>query len=138
MNDDVTPSIPIFVNTFYPPNQPSARRCAQFGRAVVRAVQSWPVDARIALVGSGGLTHFVINERIDELVLDGIRDGDLTKITGLPESIFQSGTSEIKNWIPVAAAMMELKIPAHIVDYVPCYRSIAGTGNAMGFAYWQR
>jgi 3-O-methylgallate 3,4-dioxygenase len=70
--------------------------------------------------------------------LDGIRDGDLTKITGLPESIFQSGTSEIKNWIPVAAAMMELGIPAHVVDYVPCYRSIAGTGNAMGFVYWQR
>ena len=22
------------------------------------------------------------------------------------------------------------------VDYVPCYRSKAGTGNAMGFAYW--
>jgi 3-O-methylgallate 3,4-dioxygenase len=138
MNDDVTPSIPIFVNTFYPPNQPSARRCAQFGRAVVRAVQNWPVEARIALVGSGGLTHFVINETIDELVLDGIRDGDLTKITSLPESIFQSGTSEIKNWIPVAAAMNELGIPAHVVDYVPCYRSIAGTGNAMGFVYWQR
>jgi hypothetical protein len=24
-----------------------------------------------------------------------------------------------------------------LIDYVPCYRSIAGTGNAMGFAQWQ-
>ena len=24
-----------------------------------------------------------------------------------------------------------------LVDYVPCYRSEAGTGNAMCFAYWQ-
>jgi hypothetical protein len=23
------------------------------------------------------------------------------------------------------------------VDYVPCYRSEAGTGNGMLFAYWQ-
>jgi hypothetical protein len=24
-----------------------------------------------------------------------------------------------------------------LIDYVPCYRSIAGTGNAMGFGYWE-
>ena len=24
-----------------------------------------------------------------------------------------------------------------LVDYVPCYRTEAGTGNAMGFVYWQ-
>ncbi|MFT5440911.1 MAG: 3-O-methylgallate 3,4-dioxygenase, partial [Alphaproteobacteria bacterium] len=24
-----------------------------------------------------------------------------------------------------------------LVDYVPCYRSLAGTGNAMGFLYWE-
>jgi 3-O-methylgallate 3,4-dioxygenase len=24
-----------------------------------------------------------------------------------------------------------------VIDYVPCYRSPAGTGNAMAFAYWR-
>jgi hypothetical protein len=24
----------------------------------------------------------------------------------------------------------------HLIDYVPCYRSEAGTGNAMAFGYW--
>jgi 3-O-methylgallate 3,4-dioxygenase len=24
-----------------------------------------------------------------------------------------------------------------VVDYVPCYRTPAGTGNAMGFVYWK-
>ena len=28
-------------------------------------------------------------------------------------------------------------VPAQVVDYVPCYRSLAGTGNAMGFVYWR-
>jgi hypothetical protein len=51
---------------------------------------------------------------------------------------YQSGTSEIKNWIPVVAGAVELGMPAQVVDYVPCYRSLAGTGNAMGFVYWRR
>jgi hypothetical protein len=33
--------------------------------------------------------------------------------------------------------MSALGVPAHVVDYIPCYRSLAGTGNAMGFVYWQ-
>ena len=32
---------------------------------------------------------------------------------------------------------MDLGRDMTLVDYVPCYRSEAGTGNAMGFAYWQ-
>jgi 3-O-methylgallate 3,4-dioxygenase len=55
----------------------------------------------------------------------------------ISEDLYQSGSSEIKNWIPLAGAMAELGWPATIVDYVPCYRSEAGTGNAMGFAYWE-
>jgi Catalytic LigB subunit of aromatic ring-opening dioxygenase len=138
MRDAVIPSVPVFVNTFYPPNQPPAIRCAELGRAIASAVQEWPSSARVALIASGGLSHFVIDEALDDLVLQGLRNGDLTSITALAESVFQSGTSEIKNWIPLAAAMIELDIPAHIVDYVPCYRSLAGTGNAMGFAYWRK
>jgi hypothetical protein len=138
MRDAVIPSVPVFVNTFYPPNQPPAVRCAELGRAIARSVQEWPSSTRVALIASGGLSHFVIDEALDSLVLEGLRKGDLTSITALAESVFQSGTSEIKNWIPLAAAMIELGIPAHIVDYVPCYRSLAGTGNAMGFAYWRK
>jgi hypothetical protein len=138
MKDAVIPSVPVFVNTFYPPNQPPAARCAELGRAIARCVREWQTEARVALIASGGLSHFVIDEDLDQLVLDGLRRGDLTEITSLNESVFQSGTSEIKNWIPLAAAMSELGIPATIVDYVPCYRSLAGTGNAMGFAYWQQ
>jgi 3-O-methylgallate 3,4-dioxygenase len=32
--------------------------------------------------------------------------------------------------------MAECGMDMTLVDYVPCYRSEAGTGNAMGFAYW--
>jgi 3-O-methylgallate 3,4-dioxygenase len=137
MSDRAIRSIPVFINTFYPPNQPTAARCAQLGRSLLKAIQAWPADLRVALMASGGLTHFVIDELIDRQVLEAITTGQVEGITRLPEFTFQSGTSEIKNWIPVVAAMSELGTPAHIVDYVPCYRSLAGTGNAMGFVYWR-
>ncbi len=138
MRDKVIPSVPVFVNTFYPPNQPTAARCAMLGRAIVRAIQEWKADARVALLASGGLSHFVIDEQLDQEILEGVRRAEVQKLTCLPESLYQSGTSEIKNWIPVVAAMAELGVPAEVVDYVPCYRSLAGTGNAMGFVYWRR
>ncbi len=136
MNDRVVPSVPVILNTFYPPNQPTARRCYEFGKAILRAIQSWDSNARVALIASGGLTHFVIDEQLDQTILAAMRERSFSRVIDLGEGIFQSGTSEIKNWIPVAGAMAELEFDMHVVDYVPCYRSEAGTGNAMGFVYW--
>ena len=137
MGDKVPPTVAIVQNTFYPPNQPTVRRSIDFGRALARAIRSWPSNARVALIGSGGLTHFVIDETVDAVILDAIRAGDASILEQLEEATFQSGTSETKNWIPVIGAMAELGCAPTIVDYVPCYRSAAGTGNAMGFVYWK-
>jgi 3-O-methylgallate 3,4-dioxygenase len=137
MKDDVIPNVMVILNTFYPPNQPTAKRCFNLGRALKRAIESWPEDARVALIASGGLTHFVIDEALDRHVLDGMQNRDAASLTSLSENLFQSGTSEIKNWLPVAGAMMDLGYDMTLVDYVPCYRTEAGTGNAMGFVYWK-
>ena len=93
-------------------------------------------DARVAVIASGGLTHFVIDEAFDARVLEAIRRGDVSAFQDLPEELFQSGTSEIKNWITVEGAMAEAGLAMQLLDYVPCYRSEAGTGSAMGFAQW--
>lgn len=137
MRDNPVPSVMVAVNAFYPPNQPSVRRCYDFGKALVRAIQSWPSDLRVALIASGGLTHFVIDEEIDQIFLDALRTNDIGKVEALGEGIFRDGTSELKNWIPVAGAMAEIGLKPEILDYVPCYRSEAGTGNAMGFVCWR-
>ncbi|MBZ5578856.1 MAG: protocatechuate 3,4-dioxygenase [Acidobacteriia bacterium] len=136
MRDKVVPHVPVFVNTFYPPNQPPAGRCFQFGRALARAVASWPSDWTVAVIASGGLTHFVVDESFDACVLEALQKGDAARLAALPENMFQSGTSEIKNWIVAAGMMAEAGLSMKLVDYVPCYRSEAGTGSAMGFARW--
>ena len=137
MNDNVVPSVPVILNTFYPPNQPTARRCYSFGKALAKAIKSWQSEARVALIASGGLTHFVIDEEFDQAVFAAMRERDIDKVAAFGEAIFQSGTSEIKNWIPVAGAMADLGYEMNLVDYIPCYRAAAGTGNAMGFVYWK-
>ncbi len=137
MKDRVVPNVPLAINTYYAPNQPTIRRCYDFGKALARAIASWDSDAKVALIGSGGLSHFVIDESVDNAFLDAMKTRSIDQLAALGEPIFQSGTSEIKNWIPVAGAMAELGYPVDIVDYVPCYRSIAGTGNAMGFVAWR-
>lgn len=136
MRDDVVPHVPVFVNTFYPPNQPPAGRCFQFGRSLGRAVASWPEDRSVTVIASGGLSHFVVDESFDACVLKALEQGDVARLSSLDEEMFQSGTSEIKNWITVAGMMAEAGLAMELVDYVPCYRSEAGTGSAMGFAKW--
>src|SRR5579862_796857 len=66
MNGKSIPMVPVIINTLYPPNQPSASRCYQLGRTVKKAIEDWTEDVRVAIVGSGGLSHFVIDEEIDQ------------------------------------------------------------------------
>jgi Catalytic LigB subunit of aromatic ring-opening dioxygenase len=137
MKGKVVPNLPLFTNTFYPPNQPSAKRCLRFGETVARAIASWDADLRVAVFGSGGLSHFAVNEGFDREVMAGIESNDMAKLAALPEPLLQEGTSEIKNWLGLAGAMAQTKLVPNVIDYVPCYRSDAGTGNAMAFMYWQ-
>lgn len=136
MRDDVRPSVPVFLNTFYPPNQPPAWRCYELGRAMADAVAAWPEDIRVAIVASGGLSHFVVEEDLDQLVLAALQSGDPEPLRELPTDRLQSGTSEIRSWVTVAGAMATRDTTMKLLDYVPCYRSEAGTGCAMAFGTW--
>jgi 3-O-methylgallate 3,4-dioxygenase len=136
MRDRVPPHVPVFVNTFYPPNQPPAGRCYAFGQALGRALHAWPAEVRVVVIASGGLSHFVIDEALDMEVLAALQSGRAADLGRMEEGLFQSGTSEIKNWIVTAGIMAEAGLNMRLVDYVPCYRSEAGTGSAMGFAVW--
>ena len=136
LKDKPLPLVPVLVNTFYPPNQPSPRRCFDLGRALRRAIASWSGNARVVVVGSGGLSHFVIDEAFDHRILDAFKRDDVEAITGEDDTLFRSGTSETKNWIVARGALEASGFRMKLLDYVPCYRSEAGTGNAMAFATW--
>jgi 3-O-methylgallate 3,4-dioxygenase len=135
MPDRVIPTIPIMLNTYYAPNQPTPKRCYTLGQAIRRAIESWPEASRVAVIASGGLSHFVIDEELDHLTLTAMQNKDAATLTHLPRARLNSGNSEIRNWIATAGAVEHLDMD--LIDYVPCYRSPAGTGCAMGFAQWR-
>jgi OH-DDVA oxygenase len=137
MADRPPPSVPVILNVGVPFNQPTVRRCQALGGALRQALEGWKGGERVAVAASGGLTHFVIDEDLDRRVLSGLERGDDAALADLPEHVFRAGTAEIKNWITVAAAMNAAGLAFHLVDYVPCYRSEAGTGNAMAFGCWR-
>lgn len=134
MKDHRIPIVPVMLNTFYPPNQPNAARCFAFGEAMRRAIESWDADKRVMVMASGGLSHFVVLEELDRMVIHAFEAKDWPTLTSIPESIFQSGTSEIKNWITVAGALQDRQF--ELIEYVAGYRSPAGTGGGWTWARW--
>ena len=54
--------VPLQINVLQHP-LPTARRCHKLGQAVRRAVESYPEDLRVVVVGTGGLSHQIHGER---------------------------------------------------------------------------
>ena len=131
---EVVPIVPVCINTYYPPNQPTPGRCYKLGQAIRAAVDSWPGDARVGIIGSGGLSHFVVDEGLDRGFIDMLRRNDGAAIQALPREKLNSGSSEIRNWICVAGAVEHLSLEWSL--YEPGYRTPAGTGTGLGFAFW--
>lgn len=132
--EDLTPIVPFFINTYFPPNQPTPRRCFEVGQALKRAIESYPGDARIGVLASGGLSHFSIDAELDQQAIDAINRHDLAAIQAIPRAKLNSGNSEIRNWFAMSGATVGLE--SQFMEYIPCYRSPAGTGTGMCFAAW--
>ena len=134
--DETTPIaiVPVFLNTYFAPNQPRPRRCYELGRAIRQAVETFPGDARIGIIASGGLSHFLVDEDFDRAILKACADKDAAFLQNLPRNKLHAGSSEILNWVGVAGACEHLDL--NWFEYVPGYRTPAGTGTGLSFACW--
>jgi len=82
------PVIPLAVNVvLFPP--PSGKRCFDLGKAIRKAIESFPEDLRVVIFGTGGMSHQIsgpraglINSHFDKNFLDGLVNDPvaLTKI----------------------------------------------------------
>ena len=129
------PVIPLIVNTFDPPNQPTPRRCVQLGAALRELIEAYPADLRVGVLASGGLSHFVVDEELDHGIIEAIRRKDTAWLAALDPKQLQAGSSEIRNWLIAVEAVKALDL--EWVQYVPGYRSAALTGTGLCFAAWR-
>lgn len=130
------PIVPIFVNTYYPPNPPTPERCIALGREIGKLIESFPENIRVGFLGSGGLSHFVVDEKLDQGVIDALKRNDLDWLARLTPKRLQAGTSEIRNWLVVAGAVAGTGMKITWSDYIPGYRTPALTGTGLGFVRW--
>ncbi|MBV8534324.1 MAG: extradiol ring-cleavage dioxygenase [Alphaproteobacteria bacterium] len=129
------PITPVLLNTYYPPNQPTPGRCVEIGRALRRAVEACGPDLRVALIASGGLSHFVVDEALDQTIIAALRAGDPARLAAIPKGALNAGSSEIRNWIALAGAVNG--VAPEWLEYQPLYRTPAGTGVGTAFGVWR-
>ena len=116
------PIVPLFVNAYLPP-QPTPRRCYAWGRELARILAERP--ERIALVASGGLSHYPGTVRysnpdfsFDRWVLDVLEKGqgsELAKLTS--EDLDKAGNIELRPWITALGVVGDA--PAEVLTYQP-------------------
>jgi gallate dioxygenase len=94
---------------------PTARRCLALGRSLRRAIQSFPEDIKVAIVGSGGLSHQVSGERAGfnntdwDMEFLELLENDPEKLAGMPISEFakRGGIegAEVVMWLIMRGAL---------------------------------
>ncbi len=127
--------VPVAVNTVQFP-LPSAKRCYALGAAIGAAVRSWPGDARVAVVGTGGLSHQLDGERAGFIN----KDFDLEFIDSLlhqprwatrfttRQLALQAGTQgvELLMWLAARAALGEHVRCVHRNYHIPISNTASG------------
>ncbi len=128
------PMVPIMVNIHFPPTQPSMVEQYQLGQEIRKAIEAWPGDEKVAVLADGGLSIGVVREDMDRRLLNALQGRDLAALAEIPYKWIQGPCGEIFNWIGAAGALEGLEMK--VWDYVPTYRSQAGTGCGNAFATW--
>jgi gallate dioxygenase len=130
------PIVPLQVGVLQFP-APSARRCLHLGKALRRAIDSWPEDARVVVVATGGLSHQVHGERAgfnntewDETFLDLLKD-DPERLAAMSHADYARlggfESAEVIMWLIMRGAMSDNIACRHRTYYLPSMTAIATT-----------
>jgi hypothetical protein len=133
------PLVPVVQNCAVPPLMP-LRRAYEFGKALGEAIRGYTGVQRVALIGAGGLSHWIgnprvgdIDEEFDRWFLQRLERGELEQVLDMPDSEIElagNGNHEMRTWVAVAGAMEPVR--ATTLAYEPVYPWITG----MGVAHW--
>ena len=131
--------VPLIVNSIEPP-LPSLRRCLQWGALLRKAIGSYSAPLRVAVLGSGGLSHSIgeptmgaIDEKLDRECIRLFASPEDELLSYLEKKLpaAGNGTEEIRNWLVAHGAAGGRGF--ELIDYLPVPTVIVGCG----FAAWQ-
>jgi gallate dioxygenase len=114
---------------------PSARRCFKLGRSLKKAIESFPEDIKVAIVGTGGLSHQIQGERAGfnntpwDMEFLELLEKDPEKLTGITiaEYAEKGGMegSEVIMWLVMRGALAPKVKKLHQAYYLPSMTPIA-------------
>jgi protocatechuate 4,5-dioxygenase beta chain len=128
-------TVPVCINTVQFP-LPTAARCFKFGQAIGRAIESWDTDARVVVIGTGGLSHQLegqragfINKEFDLMFMDKLVTDPLwvTRYS-VPELVELTGTQgvELLNWLTCRGALSGDVTKVHGNYHIPISNTASG------------
>lgn len=128
------PLVPIIVNAYMAP-QPSPRRCHDLGRALREVLLA--SDRRVALLASGGMSHFPGTPRypnpdfeFDRSLLASLERGDGRRLVDMTAGqLDAAGNVELRTWTVVLGAIGADR-RATVLHYEPCWH------HGHGVLYW--
>ena len=127
--------IPLAVNVVqYPP--PTGNRCYNLGKAIRKAVESYPEDLKVVIFGTGGMSHQIsgpragfINSHFDNAFLDGMVNDPvgLTRIRHV-EYMREAGAEgiEMVMWLVMRGALNETAKEVRRFYTVPASNTAVG------------
>ena len=118
------PVVPFFTNTYVPP-LPTPRRCEALGKAVAEIIKGR--KERVAIVASGGMSHFPGTSKyhypefdFDRWLVSQMEVGNadaLLNMTGT--QLDEVGNTELLNWAVLYGAIGPQ--PGELIDYIPTW-----------------
>jgi aromatic ring-opening dioxygenase catalytic subunit (LigB family) len=131
--------VPIVVNSIEPP-MPSLERCYEWGSLLRKAIDSFGEPIRVAILGTGGLSHSIGEPTMGAIYEDFDRE-TIRLFAGKAEGLLSylkkelpshgNGSEEVRNWLVAHGAAGGRGF--ELVDYLACPTVIVGCG----FAAWK-
>ena len=127
--------IPLCVNVIqYPP--PTGNRCFNLGQAIRRAVESYPEDLKVAVFGTGGMSHQLqgeraglINTEFDQAFMERFA-GAPRELVGIAHSEYlrEAGSEgiELVMWLVMRGALSETVDEIYRFYHVPASNTAYG------------
>lgn len=128
-------TVPVCVNTVQFP-LPSVKRCFSLGQAIGKAIESWDTDARVVIIGTGGLSHQLdgkragfINKEFDLMFMEKLVSDPLWITRYSIEDLVElTGTQgvELLNWVIARGVLQGEVITRHSNYHIPISNTASG------------
>ncbi|MCC6887487.1 MAG: protocatechuate 3,4-dioxygenase [Hyphomicrobiales bacterium] len=128
--------VPVEINTVQHP-LPSLARCLKLGESIGRALERYPQDLRVVMIGTGGLSHQLdgeragfINKEFDRECMDALAaDPQSIARHSIHDLVRLSGAQgvELLNWMAMRGALTGTVTEVHRNYHIPVSNTAGAT-----------